>query len=255
MSEPAPRADGGIEVRVDGAIGGMPFAGDGAVRLADDAVEVVIADGRVTIAFSALEGACWRDGSVLLWLRGGALLRLSGTPRLAALARELVSRASALPEVTRALRTFGSHRARPGAEHDRVFAPLLAARRRAERSTEPYTRLAAFDAPALRRALDEALGALAAARCAGSAADARALRAHLDELFAPFLVALGALERAASAVRAAPEEEQLARWREWAAAAGTLFADADRCWAHALPLLGRWRVVRPPLWRRVLRLR
>jgi hypothetical protein len=250
--QPSGAPEARIAARIDGTIGTVVFAGEGSVRLLDDAVELRGAEAGVTIAFAALDGASYHDAHVTLHVRGGARLHLSGTPRLAALVRELAARASALPELTRALRTMGSHRAHPGPAHDRVFGPLLAARRRAERSADPMHRLGAFDAPTLRGALDEALAALAAERCRASPPDERALRAHLDELFEPLAASLDALGRATAAVREAAEGEQFARWRDWSGAASAVFADADRCWQRALPLLEGWRVRRRPLWRRVL---
>ncbi len=79
------------------------------------------------------------------------------------------------------MRGLGSRRGTVGADHDRFFAELLAARRAAEGFAEPESRLAAFDSQRLSQALTTLLGELAAERYPESGPDRRALEAELLE--------------------------------------------------------------------------
>lgn len=168
-----------------------------------------------------------------LHLAGGDVLEAEGDDRLPAFAALVERRATALPELTRALRTVGAARAGGGA-HDRWFAPLLAARERAERATGWEEQLAAFAPDRLRAAWRAALGDLARERHPDSAPDRRALGAALDEAVEGADLCLGRLEAAAGALRAAGDAERLARWRAWVAELARLFDESDRCWPVAL---------------------
>jgi hypothetical protein len=161
-----------------------------------------------------------------------------------------------LPELTRPLRSLGSRRGRLGAEHDRFFAPLLAARRRGERATDVRGRLKAFDAAGIVSALDESIGAFAKDRFPRSAPDRRALEAELLEIAVPFRTALEALEVYAQRAADTPgaDETAFVRWRSWCGAVQEVFDRADRCWMAFGAVLGEAPVRRRPLWRRVLRL-
>jgi hypothetical protein len=164
----------------------------------------------------------------------------------------------ALPEVTRALRAFGAACGQPGSDHDRWFAPLVAALRTARAHVEsdpatPWRAVERVDAARTAAAFRAVLAALAAERAAGSAPDARALEAELEELCAPVLAALDDLGAHAAAVLAADEAGRPHAWRAWATALGGAFASADRCWIAALPVLADARGSHGRLWRRLLR--
>jgi hypothetical protein len=136
----------------------------------------------------------------------------------------------ALPEFTRSLRGFASIRSLGDPDHERVFAPLIAARRTAARVQSIEGKLAAFDAPRLRRSLDEAIVALCADRTAKDGAERRALRARLTELAAQAFAATGSMEHAAVLVREARGVGRAESWRAWVAAVQELFDGSDRFW-------------------------
>jgi hypothetical protein len=172
--------------------------------------------------------------------------------QLAMALAELTRRACTLPELTRALRGFGSQRARPGSDHDRFFAVLLDARRTAESLARPFDQPRAFDPAAIRTAAETALAEFAVARFPESAPDRRALEAELTEIAAPLWASLAQLERARDVVRASPADARFVRWRAWAAAVSAVYAAADRAWVAALPVLVDSRGRGGRLWRRVL---
>lgn len=136
--------------------------------------------------------------------------------------------AFALPEFTRSLRGFASVQALGTTTHERVFGPLMTARRAAERVHAPDSRVAAFDADRLRRGLADAIAAIAADRSGGDAATRRALEARLEEAAAPALSALRALADAAATVRSAPEATRPMAWANWCAAVQAVFDGFDR---------------------------
>ena len=190
-----------------------------------------------------------------LFLRGGDVVELTGQLPLRATARAIENVACTLAEQTLALRAFGSPRAGAGAEHDRFFAPLLDARRGAERAGSALERVAAFDAPVMTRRLGDALAAFAAERFPESPPDRRALEAELRDLVEPVFARLASLDAAGRAVREGGDDVRFARWRDWAVAVRELFAAADAAWLAAVPALGAARGRRGRLWRRVLGLR
>lgn len=254
-----------VPATVRGLVRGAELAGEGSLGVGSHELEIRVQDGGVharaepprprtlRFPFHLVEGVRYRDGELSLYLAGGDVLELSGTPALAAATEELISQASALAEVTRPLRALGSHRANPGADHVRFFAPFLGARRRAERATALHGRLDAFAAVALRRAVAEALRELAVTRFPESAPERRALEAELSELAEPLAASVDALEAMATAVRRSDEETRLIAWRGWAAAVRDLFACADRSWMAIAPVLAA-AGSEPPArwWRRVL---
>lgn len=252
MASRMPDANGGaLRVTLDGAAGGVALAGEGTIAIDADGVALAAGDVAITLPLAGIDGVRWHDRTLTLHTSSGDV-RATGAPRLAALARELIERACAIPELTRGLRSLGSHLAAPTAEHERFFAPLLDARRRAERSTEPRSRLAAFDAPILRDALEETLAAFALARSGGRPPERRALHAWLTEAAEPLDRGLEALEQLGERVRRAGADDLIARWREWAAGLEAVFVAADQSWLAMQPMLAGRRVVRVPLWRRLL---
>ena len=169
---------------------------------------------------------------------GADAIDLSGHAGLQPFGQQLVTSALILPEFTRTMHGLGTRRGKPGAEHDRFFAGLLAARRAAQGFTEPDSRLSAFDAARLTQTLTTLLTDLSTERYPESAPDRRALEAELSECAERLFGALGALGEAADAIKASPAASRLARWREWTRTAHVVFQEADRCWISILPALG-----------------
>ena len=243
-------------VMLTGSIAGVDIGGPASISILEDGVEIDSVIGEVTISSVALEGVAYRDARLTLFMRQGDVVQADGTPRLAALAREISTQVCTLPELTRPLRSLGSRRGRLGVEHDRFFAPLLAARKRGERATDVRGRLKAFDAAGIERALDESITAFAKDRFPRSAPDRRALEAELQEIALPLRTALEALDVYGARATDMPgaDETAFVRWRSWCGAVQDVFDRADRCWIEFGAVLGEAPVRRRPLWRRVLRL-
>ena len=244
-----------LPVTLDGSVGGASIRGAATIAIDDDAVTLRGEFGETGIAMSILEGMSYRDGRLTMYLRGGDVVEATGSARLAALAREIVVQVCTLPELTRPLRSLGSRRGRLGIDHDRFFSPLLTARRRGERASDRQGRLRAFEGASIRTALDNAISDFAKARFPRRAPDRRALEAELQELAAPLMTSLAALDvYAGRATEEDTESTTFIRWRSWCGAVQEVFERADRCWLAFGPVLGE-APVRRPLWRRVLRLR
>jgi hypothetical protein len=138
-----------------------------------------------------------------------------------------------LPELTLALRTLGSRRARRGEgdEHERFFAPLLEARRAAARAGDLESAVMSFDAARLTASLDKTIRAIAAERAASKRAPARrALEARMQERVEPLRHALSELGGLADALLRADGERRADAWRRWADQLRIVFACADHCW-------------------------
>jgi zinc carboxypeptidase len=153
-----------------------------------------------------------------------------------------------LPEFTRSLRGFAAAGALGSRDHDRVFAPLLAARKAAARVETIDGQVAAFDAQRLSRALEETLATIAAERVPRDGGDRRALAARLRQLAAPAFAALDAVASAAARLRSARAAERAEPWREWVASVQAMFDGTDRFWMDFHASLGS-----PPAKRRRLR--
>lgn len=233
---------------------GATLGGDVILELAEDEVAIASPDGarRLPLPLGTLDGLRFAEGRLALYFADGTVV-LDGEGRLAAAAREIVARACAPGELTRALRSLGSHRRGADDLQRRYFEPLLSARRKLDRASTPDAQLTALDARALLGAYHD-LAHRTAERSAGEAAsDKRALEAQLDESFAPLVAALEALEEGARAVRKASVETSIVRWRDWSARARAVFAAADRCWPEVARLVVGWHPgPRPSLWRRML---
>ena len=258
-------SDASIPVQLRGTRRGSDVAGPALLWATDDGL--AIAGDRlrrpIALRFAELDGIAIAGGetgdasSLTLFVAGGDVLELEGDGRVATLGTVLERRATAFPELTRGLRAVGARRGEPGEEHDRFFAPLLAARARAERATGWAAQLDAFAAPALRDAWAATLATLAERRHPGSAPDRRALEAALGESLETTGACLGRMEAAASALRGAEPAVRLVRWRAWVAEVGRLFGEADRCWLTALHELADAPPPAPPepprrgLWRRL----
>ncbi|MEK6612331.1 MAG: M14 family metallopeptidase [Gemmatimonadota bacterium] len=141
-----------------------------------------------------------------------------------------------LPELTRSLRALGSARWLRDADHARLFAPLLAARRSAARVQSVEGQVAAFQPDRLRRALADGVGQMATLRHARSAPDRRAFVALLTDAGAAVWAALDAIELRAVAVGQAGATAREAAWREWVSALQQLFLAADAWWMAIVEL-------------------
>ena len=240
-----------IPVRVRGTIRQAALDSDGTVRLIDDVVSIVIQDREFKARFERIDGVVW-EGSTLTLHVGRDVVELSGHPGLQPLGAQILHTALSLPEFTRTMRGLGSRRGTVGADHDRFFAQLLAARRAAEGFAEPESRLTAFDARRLSQALTTLLGELAAERYPESAPDRRALEAELLDHAERLFMALDALGEAADQLRSSPSASRLAHWRQWTSSAQRLFEEADRCWFAIMPALSDAAVPLPRrrFWRR-----
>ena len=240
-----------IPVRVRGTLRGSPVDADGAVRLIEDAVSIQLGDRDYSTRVERLDGVVWSSPVLTLHV-GRDTVELSGHVGLEPLGAHIIALALALPELTRTMRSLGSRRGQLGADHDRFFAGLLAARRAAEGFVEPESRLAAFDSRRLSQALTTLVGELATERYPESPPDRRALEAELLEHPERVYAALDALGEAAEQVRTSAGASRLAQWRAWTFAAQRVFEEADRCWLAVLPALS----TSPPpagrrrLWRR-----
>jgi hypothetical protein len=246
----------GVPVSVWGMVRGREIAGRGHVALADDGVAIEIADAdgarpAVALAWSALDGAHGDDRLATLFPSNGDVVELTPidgesaagasapgeATSLGAFARRLVGVVCIVPELTVALRGLGAARARPGPDHDRFFAPLLASRTAAARATEPLARLAAVDAAALDAGITRTMRTLAAERFPKRPPERRALEAELLDLAEPVVDRIAVLAAAERAVRDARPDELFVRWRAWAAAYRAVFMAADVCWLAAAPVL------------------
>ena len=244
---------------------GTEYGGGATVALRDDGVALALAARPSRISsrlygFAAIDGVRVEDISgdralLTIFLGGGDVAELTGTRELRAFARDIEDAACALAEQTLALRALGSPRSRPGSDHDRFFAPLLDARRAAERARGALGRVHAFDADVMTRRLGDALTAFAAERFPDSPPDRRALEAELRDLSQPAMTALERLGVAAGAVREAGDDVRFARFRDWTAALRALFGATDASWIASLSALSDSRGRRGRFWRRVLGLR
>ena len=225
-----------IPVRVRGTLRGVEIDADATARLVDDTVSILVEEREYTTRVDRIDGVEW-ESSVMTLHVGRDRVAISGHAAIQSLGAAIMATALALPELTRTMHGLGSRRGRPGAEHDRFFAGLLAARRSAEGFTEPESRLAAFDARRLTQSITTMLSELAAERFPQSGPDRRALEAELFEYAERLQLAIDALGSAADEVRTGNSAVRLARWRDWTRAAQRVFEEADRCWIAVLPAL------------------
>jgi hypothetical protein len=230
---------------------GAEIAGPGTFELLANSARVCVPSAGLDIVmpFSALDGGRVSIGQLTLYPSNGDVVELSGAAELGESGRHLRARACTLPELTLALRGLGSPRGHPGPDHDRYFGPLLAARRAAQRASDPSGRLAAMRGSALEVELERVLHTFAEERFPASPPHRRALEAELDDLATPVRTSLRRLDDAARAVATASDDTAFVWWRAWAAECRALFAHADACWLAAIPALA----VAPPPPRRFWR--
>lgn len=231
-------------VRVRGMLRGAELASEAQLVVEARRLALVHGEATTSIALASLGGLAvhdTRDGtSVTLFVGDGDVVELDDAPVSA-----LLGAVFALPELTRALRAFGSARALPGADHDRFFAPLLEPLRRARTAHEralvgdgaPWRVASLFDAADIAASLRTAISAFASARCAVAGPDRRALEAELLDESEELFDALGALGAAAQALAQAADETRATTWRAWSAALARVFVAADRAWVGSVPAL------------------
>ncbi|HUF29822.1 MAG TPA: M14 family metallopeptidase [Gemmatimonadaceae bacterium] len=233
---------------VSGAVRGRHARGGVTVRLGERGLAMLMDAGELRLPYGRLDGWSIDGDEISLAVSGGDRLnlRVTGGPR--AFGEALDAHACVLPELTRGLRALGSARAKADVAQGTLFGPLLAARRRAVRMTDPRDRVQALDAALLRRELARAPSVLAVARVPRAGAERRALDAALEDAISPLLAAVDALGAAATAFARAAGARRLVAWRGWTEAARATFAAADACWpavrsalagAHDPPT--RWR--------------
>ena len=240
-----------IPVHVRGMLRGVDIDADATARMVDDVVSILVENREYSVRVDRIDGVEWESDVLTLHVAHDAV-ELSGHAALHTLGFQIMATALALPELTRTMHGMGSRRGRPGAEHDRFFAGLLAARKSAEGFAEPESRLAAFDPHRLTHSINTLLSELAAERFPQSAPDRRALEAELLEYAERLQLAIETLGSAADEVRAGNNTVRLARWRDWTRAAQRVFEEADRCWIAVLPALSA-SPVQPPkrtFWKR-----
>jgi hypothetical protein len=196
-----------------------------------------MAERLVRLHDESLDGVVVADGSLFLHLGSGEVWELRGSPELSAAGVAIVSRACLMREVTRQLRGIGARRGKPGSDHDQFFEPLMAARRQAEGAATAAERLAVFDSGAIRGAMESAMHAFSNTRYASDAPRRRALYEMQWECAEPVFTRLEELAAAATAVRVAPAEMRLARWRDWQHVLDLAFAAAVVAWLSIIPLL------------------
>ncbi len=217
---------------------GAEIAGAGSIELVGDEIVVAVssAGADLRMPLSALDGVRTSPHHVALYATSGNVVEVDGDG-VGSLGDQVRSRVCTLPELTLALRGLGSARGFPGADHDRFYGPVLAARRAAEHATDPAARMAAMRATALAAEVDRVLHELAMARFPDDPAERRALEAALEDLSAPIRASLAQLDSAARAVAAASDDVVFVWWRAWTAQCRSVVTHVDQCWLAVVPLL------------------
>jgi hypothetical protein len=215
---------------------GITELGDSIVVIDEHSVVVSIPETGneqpIRIPLSTIQAVASTDEEIELLLRDGTKITFiaTSTPPLR---DEILVRCRAIPELTAALRAFGSRRghrsvrAHATRDQQRFFAPLLDARRQAVAAKTPGAAMAAFEAAALTTAFDTALRELAAERYGDNAPARRALEAVLIDLAEPLHAALERLREAATKATAS---DDLRVWRAWTRQLSATFEAADRVW-------------------------
>jgi hypothetical protein len=216
---------------------GRTDVGESIVTIDDHALHVAVqqasTDRTIRVPLTSVNAVVVRDGEILVPLRDGTSITFVAQS-VSELRDELLGRCRALPELTHALRAFGSRRghhstrATAASDQQRFFAPLLDARRQAVGAETSAGAMAAFDANALAAAFEAELRGFAAERYGDHAPARRALEAELVDLSEPLVAALNSLRDAALDAAATPDDLRL--WRAWARQLGATFETADRVW-------------------------
>jgi hypothetical protein len=222
----------GVAIRL-----GRTELGEGTVTIDDDTLMITVRDDAgerpIRLRLVAIDSAALTDEELTIALRDGKKLTLT-SPSAGELREIILAHCRVLPELTHALRAFGSrrgsraHRKTGHTEQQRFFAPLLDARRQAVRAADPPAALEAFDAVVLARAVEEAIQEFAFERHGSNGPARRALEAELVDLSEPLQTAFERLREAAD--RAGASIDDLTLWRAWAAELRATFEVADRIW-------------------------
>lgn len=220
-----------------GARVGRTDLGETTVTVDEDSLHIVAggasADRTVRVMLASVVAVARTDGEVVVRLRDGKSV-VFFAPGALELREEILARCRVLPELTHALRAFGSRRghrstrATAASDQRRFFEPLLEARRQAVTAGTSAAATAAFDADALAAAFEAQLQGFAAERYGDHPPARRALEAELIDLSEPLRAALDALRAAAREAAASPDDLQL--WRMWTRQLATTFDTADRVW-------------------------
>jgi hypothetical protein len=215
---------------------GITELGDSVVVIDEHSVNISIPETGheqpLRVPLASIETVTSTTEEIELVLRDGTKITFVAT-NTPPLHEELLVRCRAVPELTSALRAFGSRRGHRGVrksatqDQQRFFAPLLDARRQAVAAKTPSAAMAAFDATALTTAFDTALRELAAQRYGDNAPARRALEAELVDLAEPLHAEL---ERLREAAKRASSSEDLKVWRAWTRQLSATFEVADRVW-------------------------
>ncbi|HLV25835.1 MAG TPA: hypothetical protein VKZ41_05955 [Gemmatimonadales bacterium] len=230
-----------VRASVHGSAGGRELSGRYRVTLDGGQLAFVSGEGEVPTSLylpvRMLAGAQLSAGALVLRLESGESLTISDGDNLAALSGYLETAVCSVGEVMRSSRVAGSRRAAPGEDHDRFFAPFLAARLRLQEASDVRRKLEAVSAGELRAGVLRALDAFASERFRNEPADRRALGAELEEYAAPLFSALDELDAASAGAREAAPERAFTAWRSWRDAVANAFTQAERAWLRAMPVL------------------
>ena len=217
---------------------GRTNLGDATVLLDETVISVKVheaeTDQPMRVPLTTIDLVEFREREVELTLRDGSIITFVTTTASADLHGEILGRCQALPELTHALRAFGSRRghrsirATAAADQRRFFAPLLEARRQAVAAASSPAALAAFDADVLIGAVTTELRKFAEERYGENAPARRALEAELLDLSEPLQEQLALLRDLARDANASSGD--LRPWRAWTRQLGATFECADRVW-------------------------
>jgi hypothetical protein len=238
-------------VRLGGLLRGRELEGEAMVSLDTEALSLDTARGRISLALAQLEGIRVPGDVLELYLATGDVIQLEQAPDLNALATEIASQVCAIPEMTRSLRALGAGSLAAGEEHDRFFGPLLEARLIAERAPNLVAVRAAFDAAALRTAMEHVITEISSERYPREAGEQRALAAELNDHAHELFARIAELERAESALGASDDSERFMLWREWQTVLRNVFRSADGSWIEIHPVLTHERRGKPSFWKRI----
>jgi hypothetical protein len=151
----------------------------------------------------------------------------------------LLDYACTVPELTRGLRSLGSLRGAPGPEHDRWFAPLLAARRTVAGISDAERQVALVDAAVIAQQLNRVIMQLSQEMAPSQPAMQRAIDAALQEESEPVFEALERLALAADVLRVSTLDTRLVDWRRWMNALREVFVAADSAWPRCAVVISQ----------------
>lgn len=216
---------------------GRTDLGAGTATIDDEALSVATEsssdDAPLRVRLGSIDAVSLSGDELTVSLRDGTHITVV-SEHASKLRDDLLARCRTLPELTHALRAFGSRRGRRGfrdsapTDQQRFFAPFLEARRKAGGAGQPVAVISAFDAASLIAALEATLDVFAAERHGDYGPARRALHAELMDLSEPLRLALDALQLAATDATTGADDLRL--WRIWAMQLRDTFEAADRVW-------------------------